>query len=504
MRASAAVLAMAASSYIALLFGLLRGVLVMRLVGVVGNGLMQKVFLINRYTSNAHLGILHGVSKLLPMRVGAKDHEQAESIEAVGMTWVVALTTLAGAVMIVWGLRKPPGQEATGIALVIGGGWLLAEVTYILYRNVLRSWNEFQILAWITILDACVGFGLALYGAYRWGFAGAMLGILAAWLIDLLMMHRYSRIRIPLLWRPRLALRLFKAGVLITLIGFSDVLLRTIDGAVMIRFYDDYQFGLYSVGMRMAGMMFALPESVGFVIWPKIMEAWGAWHAFDKMRRHIQLPTMAAASVMPLLAGSAHILLPVLIVLLVPQFIDSIQAARVLTWGGIFLALPLAANSVLVATNRETVVIATRVFCGVLLGGVTYWLVQRHAPITHVACAAAGTHALASLASLAFVFPNYFKGWRLLAEIIGYYVPTIWAIACLRLAAIISSNFISHSEFGFESTALRLAFFLALYVPGIIYGNYHTELCQELLKLVRDHRRARQTQDNTDDEGDEK
>jgi hypothetical protein len=191
-------------------------------------------------------------------------------------------------------------------------------------------------------------------------------------------------------------------------------------------------------------------------------------------------------------------------VLLVPQFIDSIQAARVLTWGGIFLALPLAANSVLVATNREAVVIATRVFCGVLLGGVTYWLVQHHAPITHIACAAAGTHALASLASLAFVLPSYFKGWRLLGEIIGYYVPTIWAIACLRLAAIISSNFISHSEFGFESTALRLVFFLALYVPGIIYGNYHTELCQELLKLVRDRKRARQTQDNTDDEGDDK
>ena len=503
MRASAAVLAMAASSYIAILVGLLRGVFVMRLVGVVGSGLMQKVFLINRYTSNAHLGILHGVSKLLPMRVGAKDHKQAESIEAVGMTWVVTLTTLAGAVMVAWGLRKPPGQEATGIALVIGGGWLLAEVTYILYRNVLRSWNEFQVVAWITIVDAFVGFGLAIYGAYRWGFAGAMLGILAAWLLDLLIMHRYSRIRIPLLWRPRLAFQLFKAGILITLIGFSDVLLRTIDGAVMIRFYDDYQFGLYSVGMRMAGMMFALPESVGFVIWPRIMEAWGAWHAFDKMRRHIQLPTMAAASIMPLLAGAAHILLPVLIVLMVPQFIDSIRAARILTWGGIFLALPLAANSMLVATNREPLVIAIRVSCGILLGGATYWLVQQHAPITHIACAAAAAHALASLASLAFVLPSYAKGWRLLGEIIGYYVPTVWAFASLRLATAISSNFIPHSEFGYESTALRLVFFAALYVPGILYGNYHTELFQELLKLLRDRRSARQAEDNTNDEGDD-
>jgi O-antigen/teichoic acid export membrane protein len=504
MRASAAVLAMAASSYVALLVGLLRGVLVMRLVGVVGNGLMQKVFLINRYTSNAHLGILHGLSKLLPMRVGAQAHEEAKNIEAVGMTWVVALTALAAAGMFIWGFTKPPGQEATGIALVIGAGWLLAEVTYILYRNVLRSWNEFRVVAWITVLDAFVAFVFAVYGAYRWGFAGAMLGLLAAWLIDLLMMHRYSGVRIRLLWRPRLALQLLRTGLLITLIGFSDILLRTIDGAVMIRYYDDYQFGLYSVGMRLAGMMFALPESVGFVIWPRIMEAWGAWHTFDKIRRHIQLPTMAAASVMPLLAGSAHILLPVLILILVPQFVDSIRPARILTWGGIFLALPLAANSVLVATNRETVVIGTRISCGILLGGATYWLVLHQAPITHIACAAAGAHALASLASLSFVLPNYFKGWRLLGEIAGYYVPTIWAVVSLKFATNISSNFISHNEFGYESTALRLLFFLVLYTPGIIYGNYHTELTQELLKLLRDRRQARQTEDTTDDEGDEK
>ncbi len=89
MRASAAVFAIAASSYIALFIGLARGILVMRLVGVVGRGLMQSIYVINRYTSNAHLGVLHGLSKELPLRIGAKDKEQAEVVEAVGMTWVI-------------------------------------------------------------------------------------------------------------------------------------------------------------------------------------------------------------------------------------------------------------------------------------------------------------------------------------------------------------------------------------------------------------------------------
>jgi len=67
MRASAAVFFMAGSTYFAVALGVIRGIVVMRYVGVMGRGLMQSVHVINRYTGNAHLGILHGLSKELPL-----------------------------------------------------------------------------------------------------------------------------------------------------------------------------------------------------------------------------------------------------------------------------------------------------------------------------------------------------------------------------------------------------------------------------------------------------
>ncbi len=490
MRASAAVFAIAGSSYVALLLGVVRGILVMRLVGVVGRGLMQSVYVINRYTANAHLGILHGLSKQLPLSIGANDEEQAELVESVGMTWVVALTAIAALGMCLWGLSEPTAKRATGMAIVIGGGWLLAYQTHMLYRCVLRSWGNFELLAYVTLIDALAAFALAVYGGYRWGFIGAMLGTLAAWLIDLLVIHFRSDIRIRVQWQTSVAFQLLKTGLLILLITFSDTLLRTIDGAVIIRYYDAYRFGLYSVGMQMAAYMFTLPEAAGFVIWPKIIEAWGASGDTEKLRRHIEVPTTAAAWVMPLLAGSAHILLPVLIVLLVPEFAASTQPARILTWGGIFLALPLATNSLLVASGQELTVTVIRACSGLTLGGATYWLVQRQAPIVDIAYTAAAAYAVASLLSLVVVLPKYHRGWRLAGELAACYLPTVWAIASLRMAAYLAGGLMIPSEADVLWAMACLGFFVCLYGPGMIYANYHRDLWNEAKLLVRDYKKA--------------
>jgi cysteine synthase B len=121
MRASAAVFIIAAGSYIALFLGLIRSILVMRYVGVTGRGIMQIVFMLNRYTSNAHLGVMHGISKLLPLRLGAHNAEEADEIEACGMSWVIVLTAFVALGMCVVGILEPTEQRATGIAIAMIG-----------------------------------------------------------------------------------------------------------------------------------------------------------------------------------------------------------------------------------------------------------------------------------------------------------------------------------------------------------------------------------------------
>jgi O-antigen/teichoic acid export membrane protein len=255
-------------------------------------------------------------------------------------------------------------------------------------------------------------------------------------------------------------------------------------------YYDAYHVGLYSVGMQVASYMFTLPEAAGFVIWPKILEAWGAFGDPEKMRRHIELPTVTAAFVMPFLAGLVHTSLPAAIYLIVPEFAGSVNAAQILTWAGVFLALPLAANSLLVASNREVEAVAVRAGSGLLLGAVTWWMVMHQAHITHIAYAAAGAYAVASLASLLLVLPHYYKGRELISELAACYLPTVWAVAALRMGSKLAANLMLPAEGDILWSLLQMGFFVLIYAPGVVYAHYHIDLLNEIRAYIGSRRRA--------------
>lgn len=485
MRGSAAVFAVSATSYASMLLAAVRGILVMRIIGPTGRGIMQSVNLFVHYLSHAHLGILDGLSKELPVTVGEGDYEQADRIESVGMTWVITLTAVAGLGLAIWGMGRPTGKVTTGVAIAIGGGWLLAQQTYMLYRCVIRSWGNFKLLAWVTLVEGIAALGLTVYGALYWDVVGAMAGMLLAWLMDLAVMHFFSGVRIRPSVNPELTKYLFRVGILILMIKFSDLLLRSVESMIIIRYYEAYRFGLYSVGMQMARYMFAIPESAGFVIWPKIMEKWGGSDDLEQMRRHVEMPTITSATVMPFLAGSATVLLPALIMLIIPKFAPSIQPATVLLWGGIFLALPLATNSLLVATDRELTVVGIRLVSAIALGGAAYWLVSRQAPLEHIAAAAALAYALASVLSLGVVLPNYFSGMRLLGEFAVCYLPTAWAIGAVVLSEHLTSQVVIGGPKDLLYAGVKLVLFAAMYLPVLVYANYRTDLWHEILLFLR-------------------
>jgi O-antigen/teichoic acid export membrane protein len=299
------------SSYFTMLAGVLRSILVMRLIGPTSQGVRRTVDLLTKYLFNAHLGILHGTNKQLPIYLGQGDDQKVQEVEDVGISWTIGLTILASLGMLIWGLTNPTGQRTTQIAILIGAGWLLAQQTHTLYRTLLRAWGQFALLGIVGGVDTLATFALTLLGALKYGVLGAMAGTLLAWLISLLVYAVYSPLKIRVRFDVKTGLELVRIGLPIAAIIFADTLLRTVDGAIIVRYYQAHKFGLYSLAMQMAAYLFTIPESAGFVIWPRILEAYGAAQGDSRaLRRQIVLPTITSATFMPLLAGLAYILLP--------------------------------------------------------------------------------------------------------------------------------------------------------------------------------------------------
>ncbi|NPV48705.1 MAG: oligosaccharide flippase family protein [Armatimonadetes bacterium] len=488
MPAVTAVAVTVGSSYFAMLVGVVQSILVMRYLGPTFQGVRRIVDLITKYAFNVHLGILHGVSKQLPIHLGEHDAEKVQDVEEVGFSWVMGLTLVASLVMVGVGLMNPTGQKTTGIAIAIGGGWLLTQQAINLYRIIIRAWGNFALLGVIGGVQTVLTFTGTVYGARHHGVLGAMAGSLLAWMATLGLFMAYSPARVT---RPRfdvrIGLSLARAGVPIAAYILADTLLRTVDATIVAGYYRAYQMGLYSLPLQIAGYLYAIPESAGFVIWPRILEAYGAAAGDARaMRRQILLPTLVAAYLMPVLAGLAYIMLPPLVLAVVPKFQEAIPAGQVLALASVFLALPMASNSLLIALDRNVTVIATKLLGAAVSALGCLWLVHHSGSLAQLAGAAGMGYAVAALVSVAVVLPHYTAG-RLdtLTVFLGMLVPFGWSAVALALSSLLAGAVLASDPASWAWALCRALVFGLLMLPVLVIGNRQTNLARELALLRR-------------------
>jgi len=221
------------------------------------------------------------------------------------------------------------------------------------------------------------------------------------------------------------------AGVL-----FLCILLRTIDGVLVVKYFDTYRFGLYSVAMQIAAYLYRIPEAAGFVLMPRIWERYGADRRPEALRDYVIRPTLAAGLIMPILAGFVFIIMPVMINTIIPQFSSAIFAAQVLSLAAVFLALPVAADGALIAFNEEWIVIVNKLAgAAVAAAGILALLTTQaiEPSLARIAMAAAAGYVVTSILTLYIILGRYYrKRLQLWAELSICYLPLLWAIIALK------------------------------------------------------------------------
>ena len=476
---------MLGSSYFDMLLGVVRGIIVMNLIGPTGRGIMRLVALFLKYLTHSHLGILHGLSKQLPQALGREDNETADDIERVGSTFVLLAALVSGLGLALFGLLSGYGSE-TRVALMIGGGLLVTQQGYALYRCLLRAWGRFPALAAAAMVNTVTQFVFIILGAALFKVTGAMIGWLGAGVLAVLYFRLASRFGLRLRFDRGVARQLLVVGLPMALIVLSDTLLRTVDGIIVVGTYDAYRYGLYSVAMQMATYLYGIPEAVGFVILPRILEMHAASNNVESVRRQVLLPTIAAATVMPVAAGCAFILLPPAVHTLIPQFAAAIFAAQVLALASVLLALPVAANGLLIALNRESFVIINKG----LGAAVIYGLARRQAlaggSLAAIARAAGLGYLIASVLSLGAVLRRYYDSRTAVAlQIALCYAPLAWCIAALRVSGWLVRPLELAAPDGWLPAFARLGVFLLAMLPVVLYGNRRTGMFSALRAVIR-------------------
>lgn len=484
MRTSAAIGLIGGSSYIALVASVVRSIIIMRLIGPHGRGVQRLAGLIKGYLTNVSMPWRHGVAKELPLAIGAADSQRAAEVEDAGFFATSLFTAIAAAGMIFYAVFVSAGDWETRVAIATGGALLLAEDVGSLYWSTLRSWGRFRLLALGEIVRTISQFALMVVGAWALGVTGVMLGWLSAALLLLLYLEFASRIAIRTRIRWEHVWRLARIGIPVTMISFSDVLLRSIDGTILVRFYGEEQLGLYSLAMQMAGYLYALPRAAGFVLWPKVLQSYGAADDLHQKRRRVLLPTIGLSAVMPVIGGAAWVLLPMMVAVVVPDFLPAVPAAQVLSLGAIFLALPMSVNAALVASNREPLVITANLVGALIAGGGTWYVVAHAGSLLNVAAFAVAGFAVSALISLWLQLGEFAPsaGSRF-GEVLLALAPTVWVIASLwATARLMAMTTLDPQSIGGAIIALLLFTFISL--PCLAYAERRIGIVSEIRALL--------------------
>jgi len=474
------------SSYGNMLLGALRGILVMRAIGPTARGLMRLVYLFQHYLSNCHLGSLHGLSKELPIALGCQDEADATRIEDVGTTTVIVLSTLGSLGMLAWAMVGSRMEPLTRFTLGMGAAIVLGDQAIAIHRVVLRAWGTYSVLAIAAMVTSVSQFALIVGGAALYGLAGAMWGWLASVVVTLLYFEAASKLRIQLSMQQQTVWRLIRIGMPLAAILFGDVLLRTIDGVLVVRYFDAYHFGLYSMAMQIAAYLYRVPEAGGFVLMPRMWERYGAAHRLEDLRDYVVRPTLAAGLIMPVLSGFAFILMPVMVNTILPQFSPAVYAAQVLSLSAVFLALPVAANGALIAFNEEKKVIAIKLLgAGVVAGG-TLLVLTTTPSLARIAMAAGSGYFVVSITILYIVLRRYYRNrFKLWAELVICYLPLLWALGALKISGMATDLALGGHFNVWIETLVRCAIFGVLSLPVVWYAEWRTGLIRQARQQVR-------------------
>lgn len=466
----ASFLMIAGSGYFELLTGLLRSIVVMRLLGPTGVGLVGVVLLIERYFSNIHLGALHGISKLLPRALAARDESLAQQLEDTGATWVMATATAGAVVVVAVALFWPGLALPTRLVLGLGSAILVCDQAYNLYRVVGRSWQVYAPLVTGSVVWTCSLTALMIVGAWAAGPVGAAIGWLVASAVSAYALHALIRLE-PKMSMHWPALRgLLAAGVPLTAMAFADTLLLTVDSTIVLR-QGATVFGIYSaIAIQVRRYLFNLVRSLSFVLMPHLLEQHGRHHCLKRLRAAALKPTVALAIGVPLLAATTAVLLPPAARTLVPKFYAGVQAGQIAAFGTCLMTLPLALSMSLVVLNREWEAVAGQV-AGAAAIALCAWVPASQGQLTATAIAAAlgcwvttiaiGVNALARLGQSVM---------GSVATLLALHLPLAWAIASWQAADRLAHQWLHLHADAWAGAVARLAVMSVFLSPLVAYA----------------------------------
>jgi O-antigen/teichoic acid export membrane protein len=332
--------------------GLLRSIVIPVLFNPAQLGTWNLMNVIIGYGGHAHLGLLHGMNKIIPLFKGQGKSEKIEETKN-SVFWVNLIIGISAGGLLLLVSFNVSDQYALYlqiVAVII----FLQQIFYYQFSllrgesrfNILiRGTNIFSLLSAILVVGILFAFTNRLLGALI-GLAGAYLCATAYWFYG-------AGYRFSFRLSTGAILESFRLGIPLTVIGFLDAFFMSMDRWIIAKYLDINTLGYYSLAVMASGLLIALPSSASSILYPRMLERFAANPEPKAIMNLLIGPLRATSVVMFILIALAAIGLPLLIQLFLPKFLPSNPIIEILMPASFFLSITAIPGFYLTSVNKQ-------------------------------------------------------------------------------------------------------------------------------------------------------
>lgn len=457
----------ALSQYLSRFVQMFRGLIAARVLGPAAFGSWNALLLVVDYGLLTQLGLQQGLDQEVPASLAKDPPARTDRLKRGGVAGMILLWTVFALGVAIYLLVKPrrlaEGWGPAGVLLMVFSVLLQELIFY--HGTLLRSHGRIGTVSVALSIQAVLG-GLAGL-ALLWPFG--VWGLLVGWLLGqagaLIYIRRQGASIAPLSLLPNEGTRqLLARGFPIFLFMATTTLLKSIDRIMILKFLSVEALGYYSIGLMGVSMLLYLPESIAYVLYPRLIARFAECGDAVRTAADMVRPLAAVAWLMPIVIGFSVFWVRELVLVFLPEYLPGVRALSTLLFGALGLALAVIPSFYLMAIRRQLQLVPLALAAVVLDVVLILVFLRAGAKIDGVALAVALGNGLYGLGLLTFAAVHLAPTLRArLAFVTRSALPSLLTVLlCVSLFTWVRPLIVPQAA-GWISSALLSILFLALY-----------------------------------------
>jgi len=347
---------MALSQYLSRFVQMFRGVVAARVLGPSAYGSWNALLLVLDYGLLVQLGLQQGLDQEIPGALAKEPKDRVDRLKRGGIAGMLVLWLLFAVGMVVYLWTKPrrlaQGWGETGVLVMVVA--VVLQMILFYHGTLLRSHGRIGEVSRMLSVQAIVGGLAGLVLLWPFGPWGLLSGWMVGQVVSLVLVRRAGADVAPLgFWPNEGTRRLLVSGFPIFLFTASNTLLKSVDRVMILKYLSVEALGYYSIGLMGVSMLLYLPESIAYVLYPRLIARYAETGDADATAQLMVRPLAVVAWIMPLIVGATVFWVRELVHVFLPQYLPGTRALSILLFGALGFALSSIPAFYIMAIRRQ-------------------------------------------------------------------------------------------------------------------------------------------------------